>query len=41
VVYRSRRLLPRRHTLLLRSLGGGFVDVDAIGIDTGPPPPRR
>jgi glycerophosphoryl diester phosphodiesterase len=41
VVYRSRRLLPRRHTLVLRSLGGGFVDVDAIGIDTGPPPPRR
>jgi glycerophosphoryl diester phosphodiesterase len=41
VVFRSRRLLSRRHVLVIRSLGGGAVDLDAIGIDTGPRPPRR
>jgi hypothetical protein len=41
VVFRSRRLPSGRHLLLLRSLGGGVVDLDAIGIDTGPGAPRR
>jgi glycerophosphoryl diester phosphodiesterase len=41
VVFRSRRLPSSRHLLVLRALGGGVVDLDAIGIDTGPGPPRR
>jgi hypothetical protein len=41
VVFRSRRLTSGRHVLVLRSFGGGPVDLDAIGVDTGPRPPRR
>jgi len=41
VVFRSRRVLSGRHVLTLRSLGGGRIDLDAIGVDTGPRPPRR
>ena len=41
VVFRSRRLLSRRHVLVIRSLGGGPVDLDAIGIEAGPRPSRR
>jgi glycerophosphoryl diester phosphodiesterase len=41
LVFRSRRLLPGRHRLVLHTLGGGIVDLDAVAIDTGPPPPRR
>jgi glycerophosphoryl diester phosphodiesterase len=41
VLFRSRALRTGLHLLRLESLGGGLVDVDAFGIDTGPPKPRR
>jgi glycerophosphoryl diester phosphodiesterase len=40
IVFRSRVLPPGAHKLELTTLGGGPVDLDAIGIDQGPPPPR-
>jgi hypothetical protein len=40
VVFRSRVLRVGVHVLRLRSLSRAVVDVDAVGIDTGPPPPR-
>jgi hypothetical protein len=39
-VFRSRTLRPGLHNLRLRSVSSGVVDLDAVGIDTGPPPPR-
>ena len=41
VVFRSRELRPGRHLLRLRTLDGGIADLDGIGVDTGPSPPRR
>jgi Fibronectin type III domain len=40
VVFRSRPLRPGLHLLHLRSLSRGVVDLDGVGVDTGPPPPR-
>ena len=39
VVFSSRVLRVGVHVLRLRSLSGGIVNVDAVGLDTGPPPP--
>jgi glycerophosphoryl diester phosphodiesterase len=36
VVFRSPRLRPTRHVLALASLGGGVVDLDGVGVTTGP-----
>ena len=41
VIYRSRALRPGEHRVAVRSLGGGPVDLDGLGIDEGPPAPRR
>jgi hypothetical protein len=41
VLFRSGALRTGLHLLRVESLGGGLVDVDAFGIDTGPPKPRR
>jgi hypothetical protein len=41
VVFRSRILRPGLHRLRLRSLSRAVVDVDGVGVDTGPPPPHR
>ena len=40
VVFRSKTLRPGVHRLRLDVRGGGPVDLDAFGVDTGPPPPR-
>jgi hypothetical protein len=40
VVFRSRRLRPGRHLLRVRTLEGGPAEIDAIGVTTGPAPPR-
>jgi hypothetical protein len=39
VVFRSRLLRPGRHALRLETLDRGIVDLDGIGIDSGPHPP--
>ena len=36
VVYRSRRLRPTLHVLQIRVIGRGRVDLDALGIESGP-----
>jgi hypothetical protein len=41
VVFRSKVLRPGLHLLHLRSLSRGVAEVDGVGVDTGPPPPRR
>jgi hypothetical protein len=41
VVFRSRVFRVGVHALRLRSLSRAPVDVDAVGVDTGPPSPRR
>jgi hypothetical protein len=41
VVFASPRLTPGLHVLRVRTLSRGLADIDAIGVDTGPPPPRR
>jgi hypothetical protein len=41
VLFRSRQLRTGLHLLRVETLGGGLVDIDGFGIDTGPTPPRR
>jgi hypothetical protein len=41
VLYRSRALRTGLHLLRVETLGGGLVDIDGFGIDTGPPKPGR
>ena len=41
VVFRSKQRRTGLHLLRVETLGGGVVDIDGFGIDTGPAPPRR
>jgi hypothetical protein len=41
VVFRSPRLAPGLHVLRVRTLNRRLADIDAVGVDPGPPPPRR
>lgn len=41
VIFRSKGLIPGIHRLRLRTLGGGAVNLDAVGIVQGPKAPLR